>query len=333
MVVVVTFVVALLLTVWLASGSTPFSILDAPNERSLHQHSTAQTGGLAIVCAITLGWSMLVWLHTFPEVIIWIACAALLVVAISFMDDVYALSPMARVLIHAVAACFLIADGLSIFEDYLGIAVTWLAIVWMLNLYNFMDGMDGFAAGMTVTGFTCLGAAGWMTGNETYAWYCWVVAASALGFLPLNFPPARIFMGDAGSATLGLLAAGFSLWGIHDKLFPLWFPLLIFSPFVVDATVTLVRRCLHGDKIWQAHRVHYYQRLVQAGWGHKKTVLMEYALMSTAALSAIMMLLYPGLRLAGLIVWLIVYILLAYAADGYCARQKVEDGQEEGGRH
>jgi len=79
---------------------------------------------------------------------------------------------------------------------------------------------------------------------------CLVIAASALGFVILNFPPARIFMGDSGSVTLGMLAAAFSLWGVHDHVFPIWFPVLVFSPLIVDATITLIRRALRRGKVW-----------------------------------------------------------------------------------
>lgn len=87
-------------------------------------------------------------------------------------------------------------------------------------------------------------------------------------------------MGDTGSSTLGFFMAAFSLWASVDNIFPVWVALLIFSPFIVDASVTLVRRMLAGEKIWEAHRSHYYQRLVQAGWGHRKTVLHAYLLMA-----------------------------------------------------
>ncbi len=318
----ITFAVALLLTAWLTSDKAPLTILDAPNDRSLHQRPTARTGGLAIVCAIASGWSFLAWWQAWPGVMTWIACAALLVAVISFLDDIYALSPLIRVLIHAVAACTLMVDGLVMFDGWSGMLVTWLAIVWMLNLYNFMDGMDGFAGGMTLFGFGFLSVAGWMHGASDYALYAASVAAAAAGFLCMNFPPAKIFMGDAGSATLGLLAAAFSLWGIHDDLFPIWFPILIFSPFIVDATVTLLRRIRRKEKPWQAHRTHYYQRLAQTNWSHKKIVVLEYALMLGVGMSAIMLLLSPEWRITGLIAWCAVYILLAYAVDGYCGKQE-----------
>lgn len=157
-----------------------------------------------------------------------------------------------------------------------------------------------------------------------WGWMGWMISFPGIIWMLnlFNFPPARIFMGDTGSATLGLLVAGFSLWGIRVDLFPLWFPMLVFSPFIVDATVTLIRRVLRKEKVWQAHRTHYYQRLSLAGWGHRKTVVVEYGLMLATGLSAIAMLQCPSFRVASLIIWSVVYILLAYAADVYCVKQK-----------
>ena len=135
----------------------------------------------------------------------------------------------------------------------------------MTNLYNFMDGMDGLAGGMGVFGFGFLGLAGWLHGDTGFAVQSWVIAAAALGFLRFNFPPAQIFMGDAGSTVFGFLAAVFILQAQRRGLLPVWCGILIFSPFVVDATVTLIRRVLRGDAIWIAHRSHYSQRLVTLG--------------------------------------------------------------------
>jgi len=283
-----------MLSIWLASEKSPLQVFDTPNERSLHEHPIPGTGGLAIIVSLCIGWGILAWQGDWPESMGWIAVSALLAAAISFADDLHELPPGIRLLVHAMAAAVLISGGIVLPWGWLGIGLTFLAIIWMLNLYNFMDGMDGFAGGMAVAGFAFLGTAGWWGGAQAYALYCWTVSASALGFLLFNFPPARIFMGDVGAATLGLLAAAFFLWGIHDDLFPIWFPLLIFSPFIVDATVTLLRRAWRREKVWQAHRNHYYQRLVQAGWGHKKTVMVEYALMLGAGTSAIALLLYPA---------------------------------------
>lgn len=312
--------VALILTfgmsLWLVSSHSPLQILDSPNERSLHEHPTPRTGGVAILISLVLAWCLLAMDSQLPIEILWIAGAVSLVAGISFLDDLKEQSPLLRITVHGLAAALLVAGGGLSLDGFSGMIITWLAIIWMLNLYNFMDGMDGFAGGMAVCGFTFLGIAGWLHGNETYAYYAWAIAAASCGFLLLNFPPARIFMGDAGSATLGLIAAAFSLWGFNNGSFPLWYPLLVFSPFIVDATVTLIRRAIRGEKVWQAHRTHYYQRLVQAGWSHRKTVLVEYGLMLTTGVSAWLMLV-TGNVLIGLVLWTVGYMLLAYVVDAF----------------
>jgi len=318
--------ISFLLCQLLASRHSPLKIFDAPNERSLHDVPTAHTGGVAIMLAVLIGWGWSIWLNSLPEAMGWIAAAALLVAAISFIDDVCELSSFIRLMAHALAAVVLLLGGLVIVDGWLGILLTWFAIVWMLNLYNFMDGMDGFAGGMTLFGFGFLACAGWLQGANDYALLAAVVAAAAAGFLPVNFPPAKLFMGDSGSATLGLMAAAFSLWGIRDGLFTYWFPLLVFSPFVVDASITLLRRALRRERIWQAHRTHYYQRLVQAGWGHRKTVLLEWILMLFAGLSGLLLLLVPEWTSACLLVWTGIYILLAIMADAYCKKRAGQAG-------
>jgi len=175
-----------------------------------------------------------------------------------------------------------------------------------------MDGMDGFAGGMTVMGFGFLGYLAWAGGDSFVAVLSLLTVGATGGFLIFNRPPARIFMGDAGSTLLGFLAGTLSVLEAHRGLFDLWVPILIFSPFIVDATTTLFRRLLRGEKIWQAHREHYYQRLVLLGWSHRKTVLSEYCLMLACGLSAV---LYTAMgakaRLALLAGWLLIYLALA----------------------
>jgi UDP-N-acetylmuramyl pentapeptide phosphotransferase/UDP-N-acetylglucosamine-1-phosphate transferase len=107
-----------------------------------------------------------------------------------------------------------------------------------------------------------------------------LVAGAATGFLIHNFPPARIFMGDVGSIPLGFVFGSLTILGCQEHLFDVWVPVILFSPFIVDATVTVVRRALCGEKIWEAHRSHFYQRVVLLGWGHRRTVLAEYILMA-----------------------------------------------------
>jgi UDP-N-acetylmuramyl pentapeptide phosphotransferase/UDP-N-acetylglucosamine-1-phosphate transferase len=180
----------------------------------------------------------------------------------------------------------------------------------MANLYNFMDGSDGLAGGMALIGFSIYGAAAWLAGSAEFALVNFSIAAAAAAFLVFNFHPARIFLGDAGAVPLGFLAAALGMigWLQHDWTW--WFPVLVFSPFIVDASVTLARRLLRREKVWQAHRDHYYQRLVQLGWGHAKTAISEYALMLASGLLALAALALP----AGLQA-----VLLAVAAAAYLA--------------
>jgi UDP-N-acetylmuramyl pentapeptide phosphotransferase/UDP-N-acetylglucosamine-1-phosphate transferase len=193
----------------------------------------------------------------------------------------------------------------------LSLTLTALFVVWMINLYNFMDGMDGLAGGMTVFGFGALAVLGWRGGDPSFASAAAVTAAAAGGFLTSNFPPARIFLGDVGSSSLGLLAAGLSLIGTQRGLFPLWVAWLAFSPFIVDATWTLLRRLHAGERVWQAHRSHHYQRLVLAGWSHRKTLLRSWVLMAGCAATAVAAVAMPVSEQAWLLLaWTAIYALI-----------------------
>jgi UDP-N-acetylmuramyl pentapeptide phosphotransferase/UDP-N-acetylglucosamine-1-phosphate transferase len=187
-----------------------------------------------------------------------------------------------RFVLH-VAVCALFSAAILASEHgVLAVAAAALAFAWMANLYNFMDGSDGLAGGMALIGFSFYGAAAWLAGSTEFALVNFSIAAAAAAFLVFNFHPARIFLGDAGSVPLGFLAAALGLTGWLQRDWTWWFPVLVFSPFIVDASATLARRLLQREKVWQAHRDHYYQRLVQLGWGHRKTALAEYALMAAS---------------------------------------------------
>jgi UDP-N-acetylmuramyl pentapeptide phosphotransferase/UDP-N-acetylglucosamine-1-phosphate transferase len=183
----------------------------------------------------------------------------------------------------------------------------------MINLYNFMDGMDGFAGGMAVFGFLALAVLGWRAGDTAFALANGAIAAAAAGFLLGNFPPARVFLGDLGSASLGFLAAAASLIGSQRGLFPLWVAWLAFSPFIVDATWTLFARLARGERVWEAHRSHHYQRLVLAGWGHRRTVLRAYLLMAACAATAVAApAMNPRDQWMLLLGWGVIYLLIDF---------------------
>lgn len=282
--------------------------LDHPNERSLHTRPVPRVGGLAIfVAAIP---SMFV-LDRYPLA----AALAAALCAVSFLDDRAHLPIPLRFGTHAVAAALFVSVSLHGVPPAAAVLMA-VAVMWMTNLYNFMDGSDGLAGGMALFGFGAYAVAAWLGGDPYLAAACATLAACAAAFLAFNFHPARVFMGDAGSVPCGFLAAAMGLAGWRDGCWPLWFPVLAFSPFVVDASVTLARRILRGEKFWRPHRSHYYQRLVQMGWTHRRTALAEYALMAACAAAALMIMRAPATaQVATLAAAAAVYLALALVID------------------
>lgn len=285
---------------------------DHPNERSLHAAPVPRVGGLCLIiaafpfAAVTANATLAVLL-----------LAASFLAVVSLADDVRSLPIEVRLPAHAVAA------GLAVLS--LGAASSWgwihaalwlLAIVWMTNLFNFMDGSDGLAGGMAAIGFGALAWAAHAAGADALALASASIASAAVGFLAHNFPPARIFLGDAGSIPLGFLAGAVSAYGTAEAIWPVWFPLLVFSPFIADATVTLLRRLLRGERVWKAHRSHAYQRLVLSGWTHRRLALCAYALMLAAAASALWALgEAEQTRWAIILAWSTIYLSLLFAIE------------------
>jgi len=253
--------------------------LDHPNERSLHAQPVPRTGGIAVLAGTGASFFVdgnLVWL---PLVL------ALGLAALSFADDLKPLPPAARLAAHLAAAVIVV-------WFYLAPIAWWQALIlvvgigWLTNLYNFMDGSDGLAGGMSVIGF---GAYALAANGLPLSSVSLCIAAAAGAFLVFNFHPARIFLGDVGSIPLGFLAGALGIVGWRDDAWPLWFPLLVFAPFIADATLTLARRALRGERVWQAHREHYYQRMVRSGLGHAGTAGVAYGVMALCAVLALWM--------------------------------------------
>lgn len=254
--------------------------LDQPNARSLHERPVPRTGGIAVLlgAAVSLGFGALqLWL---PMVI------ALCLAVVSFIDDLRGMPTAARLGLHFAAAgllCWYFLSPMHLIE----LVVLILAVVWITNLYNFMDGADGIAGGMALIGFGAYGFAAYSAGHVALAALCVAIGAAAAAFLAHNFHPARIFLGDVGSVPLGFLAGGLGILGWRDDVWPLWFPVLVFGPFIADATVTLLQRLIRGDRVWQAHKEHYYQRMVRMGLGHRRTAWAGYFAMLVCAAAAL----------------------------------------------
>lgn len=252
--------------------------LDIPNERSSHAVPTPRGGGVAIVVVMTAAALLLAWRHVVPVAPVYaLVVGGLAVALVGFADDQHTLPAVTRLTVHFAAAlwalfCFgglppLQIGAQVVFSGWAGYVFGALGIVWAINLFNFMDGIDGLAAGEAM--FMSLGAAllGGLAGlGGGVAALALTFAAACGGFLLWNWPPARIFLGDVGSGYLGYVIVVLALAATQRNPVALWVWLVLGGAFFVDATVTLVRRTLRGERVSQAHRSHAYQWLARR-WG------------------------------------------------------------------
>jgi UDP-N-acetylmuramyl pentapeptide phosphotransferase/UDP-N-acetylglucosamine-1-phosphate transferase len=320
----VAFVVALAAIMLLRGSRLARRLVDRPNERSLHQRPTPRIGGLGLLAGVGVAMAV-----TVPSTGTWLVLVALVLAVVSALDDADHLPVDTRLAAHLCAAGMAVAIAGPLPEPppggilVAGLAAT-IAIAWMSNLFNFMDGADGLAGGMAAIGFSALALEAHRQGAQDLALPCAAVGGASIAFLALNFPPARVFMGDAGSVPLGFLAGALGWQGIVLGAWPAWFPVLVFSPFIVDATLTLARRAAAGEPVWKAHRSHYYQRLVLGGWSHRRLAFAQWVLMAAVAFSAIVAREEtPMMRNGILLSWVFAYGLLVLAIDRKHPRNSV----------
>lgn len=279
-----TFVFALGLTALIRQYALRRSMVDVPNHRSSHTEPTPRGGGLAIVLAMLGAWALLP-LFGLGDAGSWTVVAAAVGVAIvGFVDDHNHVPAGLRLLGHVAAAVVIVSvfDGLPAMElaglDLsvvpVGPVLAVLLVAWWINLTNFMDGIDGIAGAHVVA--VCLGGA-WLNaaaGSPMPQLLGPVaLAASTLGFLVWNWPPARIFMGDVGSGFVGTMIAVFTLQAGHTEAELGWAWLILSGAFVVDASVTLCVRIARRDRLSEAHRSHAYQYLAQRWGSHREVTL------------------------------------------------------------
>ena len=301
-----------------------------PSARSLHEAPVPRVGGLAIWAGVVPALAIArpaPGLDTPAAVALYAGTAAIALV--SLLDDWRGVPTMVRLAVHAgAAAAFAIALDRGVPASVPLILATALSLVWVANLYNFMDGSDGIAGVMTLCGFAAYGAAATINGLSGTVYFC--VAAATLPFLVVNVPPARMFLGDVGAVPLGFLAAAFGLAGIRGGAWPAWLPWLVFLPFVADATVTLATRLARGERVWEAHKSHYYQRLHQMGAGHRGTAAVYGALALGTALTAVLCVAWtPGAGWVAVAAWIAVHAML-FATIDYHWRRRTRDKRKSG---
>jgi Fuc2NAc and GlcNAc transferase len=281
----VTFIVALCGTWLLRHYAIARSVLDVPNDRSSHTRPTPRGGGVAIVVAFLAGVLTLTGFHLLDaRVATALVGAGALIALVGFLDDHRHIPARWRLLAHFGAASWVLvwlgglprisALGVSFDLGWTGNVLAAVALVWLLNLYNFMDGIDGIAGVEAIT--VCVGAVAlYLTSSAPSSDWALpaVLAAAALGFLVWNFPPAKIFMGDAGSGFLGLMLGALAIHGATFNAAWLWSWIILLGVFVVDATVTLVRRLVRRERVHQAHRSHAYQHAALRAGAHRPVTL------------------------------------------------------------
>lgn len=264
------FAVSWVLTLVLRRYALAKSLMDIPNERSSHSVPTPRGGGVAIVVAFLLALPVLVGLNLLsPAALYGLFGSGLLVAVIGFADDHGHIAARWRLLGHFIAAGWALfwlnglppieLFGVTVDLGWFGNILALVYLVWMLNLYNFMDGIDGLASAEAIS--VCLGMClvYWFSGSLELIWAPLILTAAVAGFLWWNFPPAKIFMGDAGSGFLGLIIGGMAILSSANKAVLLWCWLILLGVFIVDATFTLLARMVEGAKVYEAHRTHAYQ--------------------------------------------------------------------------
>lgn len=314
---------SLLLTAALRRYALNKQIIDVPNARSSHSVPTPRGGGVGIVLTFLGCLPLLGAFDWVPApALLAIGGAGALVAVIGFMDDHGHIAARWRLLGHFAAAAWMLfwLDGLAPLQvfgyaldlHWFGYIVAAFYCVWMLNLYNFMDGIDGIASVEAIT--ACLGMAllSVLAGASDLITLPLLLAAATAGFLFWNFPPAKIFMGDAGSGFLGIVLAGLSLQAAWHSSQLFWSWLILLGVFVVDATFTLVRRLVRGDKIYEAHRSHAYQFASRHYGRHLPVTLAVAALNLLWLLPLALCVLLLGLD--GVLVLIIAYVPLVLLA-------------------
>lgn len=257
--------------------------MDVPNDRSSHSTPTPRGGGIAIFIAFALGLAAMAFQHDQIDLHAWGLLACGLVFLISLADDFIGIPILIRLICQAIAAglvCIPLFNSISASDlglpgELLLVIGSLFFLVWLTNLYNFMDGINGIAAIEAITGCLSLTTLYWLSPHQHHYASLLLLTGASLGFLGWNFPRAKLFMGDSGSATMGFLLGMIVLENVavSGEIDLLIASLILFGVFIVDASFTLSRRLLTGQPFYKPHRSHAYQRIAEKTGSHTKTSL------------------------------------------------------------
>ncbi len=307
------FLVSLFMTLGIKTYAIRRAILDHPNERSSHTLPTPRGGGLAIVITFYLGAGYLYTIHTLDQKLFYAFLSALPLIIISMLDDIYTLGSKVRLatqLFVSILALISLGGIETLSLDFIELHGWWLnipillGIIWLINLYNFLDGIDGYAGSEAVfLGIAVATLFGYDIG--------WIIVIGTLGFLLFNWQKAKIFMGDTGSTFLGFVFAVLMIYSLNQgESFYSW--LILLGLFWVDATLTLIRRAKKREELSSAHRKHAYQRIVQAGWSHQKTVLTGMGINILGLIPLFLLYSSPYLPLLCILYICVLYIIIRF---------------------
>ncbi|MDD4802798.1 MAG: glycosyltransferase family 4 protein [Syntrophomonas sp.] len=264
-------------------------IVDVPNKRSSHRIVTPRGGGLGFVIPFIFSVIVFGFLDIISlSISMALAGGGSLIALLGWADDKNGLTARVRVFFHFLAAVWAVfclggfpalnLGFVDVHLSWLGSLVAVIGTVWLINMYNFMDGIDGIAGAEAISVALAAGVLLFLNSNTGLALICGMLACSVAGFLLWNWPPARIFMGDAGSGFLGYFFACLAIASENTGAMPFIIWILLLGVFVIDATCTLFLRVSQGNKCYEAHRSHVYQLAVQAGYSHKQVTLTVLAI-------------------------------------------------------
>ncbi len=312
------------------------AFVDSPTKpQAMHSQAVPRYGGLGIIGAIALVSIAAMWMQP-ASLASWcwpLGAAMALVGFVSIVDDVRNVPALVRLCVHALAAVLVVSAVWPLFAPplwSLAISLTVavvcvLGVAWSVNLFNFMDGVNGMVAvssAVGLLGLAVLGAPASLTTLSTgVIVLCYAGAGAAAGFWPHNLG-GRVFMGDLGSTGLGLLTASVALIGSNEALWQWWIPLVVFAPMIADTTWTLFRRALRGQPVWESHREHIYQRLVMyRGWTHIQVTAL-YAGLTLVGVSAIVVYRQFSVSEVGgihplLVGWVLKYVALIVITEAH----------------